>query len=237
MRNLLKHTRLVCSLALLCLLCSCANPQNPQDPYEKFNRNIYGFNHGLDRIILRPLAVAYDFILPNFVRHGISNFFNNIELIGTIPNDVLQGRGTYAASDLWRLLINSTVGIGGIFDPATAAGLPPHYEDFGLTLATWGAKDSYYLTLPLFGPSTFRDAFGSVFDYAMSPWPYAKPYWLNWTVYGIKVLNERANLLPADQLVNNAFDPYTFVRDAYLQRRTLFIDKPENNATDMSEHD
>ena len=221
----IKKLRFIIAIFSIILLCSCANPNNPQDPYESFNRPVYSINHTIDRFILRPVAEVYDLVVPSFVQGMVTHFFKNVGIITTIPNDLLQGKVTFAMSDFWRLLVNSTVGLGGLFDPADKLGLPEHYEDFGLTLATWGAKDSYYLTLPLFGPSTFRDSFGNIFDLAASPWPYIKPEWLNFTLYGIDIVSMRAELLPADKLISDSFDPYVFVRDAYMQHRQHLIEE------------
>ncbi len=225
-------------------------PPDRTDPYEKFNRTMYGFNDGLDHWILRPIAKGYDTVTPNFVHKGINNFFDNIDVLTSFPNDILQGKFAFAAIDFWRFLINATIGIGGLADPATSLGLDLRKEDFGLTLAYWGGLDGFkpqpYLVLPFLGPSTARDAFGRIPDSATWPFLYIDPWYLTYAVYGVKVVNERANLLPADKLVAQAFDPYIFVRSAYLQTRQQAILKnwqethpdytpPEVTPTDIDE--
>jgi phospholipid-binding lipoprotein MlaA len=215
--------KLAISILTTSLLCSCANPQTPNDPYQSFNRPVYAMNNTIDRYLLRPIAKVYDFITPNIIQGMVTHFFDNIGILTTIPNDLLQGKIAFAMNDFWRFTVNSTVGVGGLFDPATHFGLPEHYEDFGLTLAAWGAKSSYYLSMPLFGPSTFRDSFGGIFDFAASPWPYIRPIWVNYAVYGVDTINSRAQLLSADALVQSSFDPYVFVRDAYIQSRNHLI--------------
>lgn len=199
------------------------------DPYEKFNRAIYKFNDALDHVILRPVAKVYDTITPTPLRKGVSNFFDNVDMITTIPNDILQGKSAYFVADTWRFLINSTIGIGGLFDIATKAGLPKHHEDFGLTLAYWSGKDGLkpqpYLMLPFFGPSTTRDGFGKIGNGATWPFNYIQPEYYNYIAIATDVVSNRADLLAADKLVQDAFDPYIFVRSAYLQNRNRQIEK------------
>ena len=123
--------------------CSKKAISDPQDPYESFNRKMFAVNNAVDRITLRPVSVVYTHIIPSPLRRMIHRFFANLDTVPTIVNDILQGRGTFAASDSWRLIFNSTIGIGGLFDPATHFGLPPHNNDFGLTLHRWGAEGTY----------------------------------------------------------------------------------------------
>lgn len=214
------------------LLGGCASTHAPQqqatnnvDPYEHFNRKIYTFNTKVDNYVLKPVAEGYVTVTPAVVRHGVTNAFNNVDMITTVPNDILQGKFVYAVSDGWRFIINSTAGVGGLFDVATKLGIPAHHEDFGLTLAQWGLKkNSPYLMLPLLGPSNPRDTIGLFVDYMSSPWPYIRPWWIPTTVLAIKSVNTRANLLPADKLVKNSFDPYIFVREASIQARQQQIE-------------
>ncbi len=225
-------------LGITLLLCGCASTTHPVnssspanasppavnvDPYEKFNRAMFGFNDKLDHWILRPIAKGYDKITPAPVHKSINNFFDNLDLLMTFPNDFLQAKFAFAAQDFWRFIINSSVGIGGLFDPATHLGVNMRNEDFGLTLAYWSGLDGFkpqpYLVIPFLGSSTVRDAFGKIPDSACWPFIYIDPWYLTYAVYAGKVINERANLLPADQLVQQAFDPYIFVRSAYLQTR------------------
>ena len=188
------------------------------------NRAIYGFNQFIDKIALKPAAQTYNFIVPPPLQMGISNAFDNIGEIRTFANDVLQGRFKYAWSDIWRFAINSTIGVGGLFDVASHMGIPKHYEDFGMTLAYWeGGRPSPYLVLPILGPNTFRSGFGKIADFYSAPWPYLKDQTISYIAYATYILNVRSNLLPADKLINTSFDPYIFVRNAYLQKRNRMI--------------
>jgi phospholipid-binding lipoprotein MlaA len=219
------------------------------DPYEKFNRAMYSFNDTLDHWVLRPVAKGYDTITPPFIHKGIDNFFDNLALLISFPNDFLQAKFAFAAIDFWRFLINSTVGIGGFADPATYLGLEMRRQDFGLTLAYWSGLDGFkpqpYLMVPFLGPSTVRDTFGKVPDSLCWPFFYIDPWYLTYIVYGAKVVDERANLLAADQLVQQAFDPYIFIRSAYLQNRQKAIENswkethpnyvPPETSTDLDE--
>ncbi len=215
-------------LASTCLLSltGCAHKAtDPSDPYEGFNRAMFGVNRVIDTVALKPAAKVYNFVTPNCLQKGITNGFDNIYEITTFPNDVLQGKVKFALVDMWRLIINSTIGIGGLFDVASRMGLPKHYQDFGMTLAYWEgtAKPAPYLVLPLLGSTTFRAGFGKIFDLAASPWPYGDfstfiyPQILNYVSF-------RSNLLPADPLIWHSFDPYVFVRSAYLQRRSDLLE-------------
>lgn len=210
------------------ILTGCArdkNPVNPLDPYEHFNRRTYAFNHEIDRVFIRPIARTYDVILPWQVKKGVSNFFSNINEISTFANDILQLDLHESVDDLSRFLINSTIGIGGLFDVASLMGLEKNYEDLGLTFAKWGAKNSPYIVLPFLGPSTVRDAIALPINYyALSPWPYVEPAELQFGGLALKMIDLRAKLLPGDKVVADSFDPYAFVRDAYLQRRAYLMD-------------
>lgn len=216
-------TLVMCSVMVL-VIAGCTRKQpTPEtyniDPWEGANRKIYTFNTKVDHVILRPIAKGYNKITPPPVQEGVTNFFNNVDLITTVPNDILQGKFVYAVSDGWRFLINTTVGIGGLFDVASRLHIPPHHEDFGLTLAYWGMTPQPFLMLPLLGPSSPRDGIGLIADYAASPWPYLRPWWVPTAAVGVRTINYRASLLPADKLLETAFDPYIFVRDAHIQTR------------------
>jgi phospholipid-binding lipoprotein MlaA len=199
------------------------------DPYEKINRAMFGFNNFLDHWILHPIAKGYDKVTPSPIRKGVTNFFANVDMLTTIPNDLLQGKTAYFTADVWRFMINTTLGVGGLFDVATRVGLPKHHEDFGMTLAYWGGpyglKPQPYVVLPLFGSSTTRDAFAKIPNAATWPFNYIEPQYYNYGALALNVVSKRADLLPADQLVKDAFDPYIFVRSAYLQSRNREIEK------------
>lgn len=225
-----KWNKTFISLALTtCILTATTNAfaSNPNDPYEPFNRSMFKINEFLDRYILKPVATVYNKIMPKPLAKGISNVYNNIDMVPTTLNDVLQGNFYQAASDAWRLGINTTIGIGGLFDVAQHMGLPPNYEDFGLTLARWGYVRSNYLVLPFWGPGTVRDVLGyPVNYYALSIYPYIKPVKYRYRIYLFGVLVRRADMLHYDSVMQQlAFDKYVFQRDAYLQHRNYLIER------------
>ncbi len=219
---------LVCSPVLLAADDTTTTTKESADPLESFNRFTYGFNKQLDRTILKPTAEIYQVLIPPFIRTGITHFFNNLGEIPTVINGVLQGKIAQATADTGRLLLNSTVGVGGLFDVATPIGLDQHHEDFGLTLAHWGWEQSSYLELPILGPSTIRDGLGLVPNYFMTVWPYTfyyLPAYVSYPAFGLDKVNKRANLLKADKIVNTtSLDPYVAIRNAYLQKRANLID-------------
>ncbi len=208
------------------------NPINPQDPYEKFNRAMFGFDQAVDHLVYRPVAKVYKTIIPPPLQLGISNAFTNLGMLTTVPNDVLQGKFHWMFIDGWRFIINTTVGIGGLFDIATRMGLPKHHEDFGMTLAFYSDhKQPTYLVLPFMKPTTFRVALTQPIDYYASPWPYLHPKSLRYTIMGLKWSNIRAGLMETNSLVDASFDSYAFVRSAYLQQRNKLIAENEKDYT------
>lgn len=220
------HTALILTGIGLGILTGCAKKPatDPQDPYESFNRKIFAINNVVDHVTLRPISVTYTHVVPSTLQRMIHRFFANLDTVPTIINDLLQGRGRFAASDAGRLVFNSTIGIGGLFDPANRMGLPPHSNDFGLTLNRWGAKQSPFMMMFILGPSTYRDSFGNLFDlFIFSAWPYIEPKSLYYSLLALWIVDKRAQLLPADILIQQSFDPYVFVRNAYLQMRTQKI--------------
>ncbi|NJN52082.1 MAG: VacJ family lipoprotein [Gammaproteobacteria bacterium] len=196
------------------------NEKNP-DPWEGMNRKVQKFNDGADRYVLRPLAVGYTKVVPRFMRRGVSNFFNNLTYPVVVVNQFLQGKWRDGFADTGRFLVNSTLGIGGLFDPASRAGLDAHEEDFGQTFAKWGVASGPYLVVPFRGPATIRDGGGAIVDSAMFPPRYSDDVPLRNSLTGLYFLDQRAALLDVDQLVSG--DRYTFMRDAYLQRREFLI--------------
>lgn len=200
------------------------NQANQNDPFEGFNRKVYAFNDVVDKAIIKPVAQGYNFILPNPVQKGIANFFSNIGEIPNIANDVMQGKVPWALTDTWRLIINTTAGIGGLFNVASKLGLPSHHQDFGLTLAYWGMKPMPFLMIPFLGPSTIRDTIGIPVNWALNPAifvfnSYIFDDYRGYIITAVDVISIRDSLLPTDKLREESFDPYVFVRDAYLQRR------------------
>lgn len=213
-------------LLLLCSGCASLPPgakPNPEDPYERFNRAMYIFNDSLDRAVLKPVATGYHNYVPSPIRSGIGNFFTNLGTPIDILNNLLQGKLLNALSDTGRLVINTTIGIGGLFDPASAIGLVEHDEDFGQTLAVWGVPSGPYLVLPFFGPSGIRDGVGDLVDTYADPLYYYDENPEQYYLYALHYIDLRASLLQADDLLQDAFDPYAFIRDAYLQRREYVI--------------
>lgn len=213
-----------CALACLVLLGGCASTGNPRDPLEPVNRGIYTFNEAVDTTLLKPAAELYRGLVPRLVRTGVSNVFSNINDVIVALNNLLQGKVTNAASDTGRFLVNSTIGLLGIFDVATPLGLPKNNEDFGQTLGWWGVGDGPYIVLPIFGPSNVRDTFGLVVDVLTDPISYIEPTRDRNIVMGVRAVNRRSELLEASKILETAaLDPYQFVRDAYLQRRRSLI--------------
>ncbi len=199
-------------------------PAESHDPLEGFNRAMYSFNDGLDRAIIKPVAKTYQKVVPKPVNKGISNFFSNLGDVIVILNDLLQFKLIQAASDTGRVVLNSTVGLLGFIDVATPIGLEKHNEDFGQSLGYWGIGPGYYLVLPLFGPSNLRDGVGLAVDFRADPITTIEDDSARYGVFSLKAVDKRAGLLKASRILDEAaFDPYIFVRDAYLQRRNYLV--------------
>ena len=209
---------------LAAVVGGCAMGTDPRDPFEPINRGIYNFNEGVDKAILKPAAQAYRAVLPQFVRSSVSNFFSNINDVVVALNNLLQGKFTAAYSDLGRIAINSTIGVLGLFDVASEAGIEKHDEDFGQTLGRWGMGNGPFVMIPIFGPSTGRDLVGRVVDYRADPVTYVDPSRSRNQLWATRGVNRRAELLDASTVLHTAaLDPYEFVRDAYLQRRRSLV--------------
>ena len=218
------------ALTLITGLSGCAHlpegsRRDPRDHFERFNRAIYKFDTTLDHAVLRPVARGYVKVAPRPVRTGVSNFFGNLAYTRTIGNDLLQWRLTDFGSDVGRFAVNTTVGIGGIFDPATRIGLEKHDRDFGQTMGKWGVPTGSYLVLPLFGPSDVRDAVGLVPDHFLGVESWINNSGVQAGLSVGSVIDRRAQLLSYDHAVDDAFDPYAFVRSAWLQRRDRKVDE------------
>jgi phospholipid-binding lipoprotein MlaA len=212
------------------LLAGCANPMpRKDDPYEHFNRKMYAFNDFADRVAIRPAAVAYRKVTNDTSRRLISNFFANIESPITIANDVLQAQPKYAFTATSRLVINTTIGLLGFFDPASELGIDAHETDFGVTLAKWGVPDGPYLVLPFFGSTTTRDVWRLPVDtYLFDPLNYyenAHDYALDAEYFPTVayLISLRSTGIEAEGLLQGVYDPYIFYRDAYRQRRMYSI--------------
>lgn len=196
------------------------DPYDRIDPLEPFNRSMYQFNDMLDRNILRPVASTYVKVAPRPVRAGVNNFFDNLEDAWSGINNLLQGKGADGLETLARFGVNTVAGFFGLFDVATPLGIERHSEDFGQTLGTWGVGSGPYLVLPLLGPSTLRDTAALRLDIAGDLVTQVDNIGQRNSLYALRVVNRRAEYLKAtDMLEQSAFDPYTFVRDAFVQRR------------------
>jgi len=208
-----------------------ANDDEPvinNDPYETFNRPMFIFNEWLDKLVLKPTAILYTKIVPRPLAKGISNAYNNINTVPTIANDLLQFNFYQAINDTWRLGINTTLGIGGLFDVASWIGLEPNNtQDFGLTLARWGWESSNYLVLPLFGPGTLRDQLAIWPNYYLTIYPLLKhDDALYYPIFFGSLVVMRADVLRYESMLQQAaFDKYTFVKNAYMQRRSYLINR------------
>ena len=203
---------------------SSASDYQQLDPWERYNRRMYHFNRGIDRFFFRPVARGYQRVTPSLLRQGVSNFFGNLQQPVVMLNKLLQGKPKLAAAALGRFTLNATLGVGGIFDPATEARLANERADFGQTFAYWGWNRSRYFVLPVFGPSTVRDGVGKIVNRQISP--------VDWLarregagvsfLYGI---DARASALSAEAFLADAEDEYLLVRDSYLQyRRCQLVD-------------
>lgn len=213
-------------VTLMIALGGCASMNNnPRDPFEGFNRGVFTFNDKLDQVALKPAAQAYRAVVPSFVQTGVGNFFGNLGDVWTGVNSILQGKVGDGVSDFMRFAVNSTLGLAGLLDISSEAGLPKHKKDFGQTLGVWGVGSGPYLVLPLLGSSTVRDTAALPLDFKGDIWSYKQPVgWRN-TGTGIRLIDLRASVLDAYDLIEGAaLDRYSFIRDAFLQRRASQID-------------
>ena len=221
-------------LALSFILFSCfiSAEENPKDPYEGFNRGVYTFNDTIDGAILKPIAMGYNYVTPDVAKKGINNFYNNITDFITAVNSFLQLDFEQGMTDSGRVIVNTTIGLLGFIDVASTNVnnyTDRNRQDFGTTLARYGWRDSAYLVLPFFGPSTFRDGTGLAVDgLFIDPIGYVQNVrWRNRLYIG-KIINTRAQLLDATNLMDDAsIDPYAFQRDSWLQMRNAQIDGKE----------
>jgi phospholipid-binding lipoprotein MlaA len=213
----------------------CAST-NPRDPLEGYNRVMFSFNDTVDRVALKPAAEMYG-ALPSFVQTGVYNFFGNLEDVGTGINNFLQGKLKDGFSDVGRVGLNTTLGLAGLFDVGTEAGLYKNREDFGQTLGKWGVRSGPYVVLPLLGPSTLRDTMALPLDFKADPWFHVRP--VRWRMAGsaLRAVDQRATVIDAGNLIEDAaLDRYLFVRDAYLQRRKFQVYDGDPPVTDSDEY-
>ncbi len=216
-------------------LGGCAQvPENagsdPQDPWEAMNRQIFAFNQGFDTVVSRPLAKGYQFITPEPVRASVTRVFQNTMEPANAVNNVLQGKVEDGILSLFRLLINSTVGIAGIFDVASEVDIPRKEEDVGQTLAVWGIPNGPYFVIPFLGPSTVRDGIALVPELTLDPNFYVHEPWVKWPWWGAKYINARERLLPVTDMLDNTVDPYVATRNAYFQFRQAAIQDGDDPA-------
>jgi phospholipid-binding lipoprotein MlaA len=231
MPSLLRHAPLSRCLVLLAVAflagCTIAKPRT-DDPLEHVNRKVYKFNDALDKAVIRPVAVGYRKVTNVPVRRSVSDFFTNIHMPITVANDLLQARPKQALQSSGRFLVNLTVGFIGFFDPASQLGIPLESNDFGITLARWGAPEGDYLMLPFVGPSTVRDVWRLPVDsYFFDPLSlFASNHHYNGLQYlpqAFYLITVRARAIDAESYLKSAYDPYVFIRDAYRQQRLYEI--------------
>ena len=207
---------------LVLLLSGCAttgSAPSEADPWERVNRSTYAFNDSIDRAVLKPVAKGYRRYVPQWMRTGVTNFLSNLAYPTVIVNDLLQLKLMDAVTDTTRMVLNTTFGIGGLFDPASKANLPRNDEDFGQTLGYWGVPSGPYVVIPFFGPSTLRDAPSLYVDYLTDARHYIGDNPLEFGFAGVSIVDRRARLLPLESMIEGAFDPYAVIRNAYLDRR------------------
>jgi phospholipid-binding lipoprotein MlaA len=209
------------------LLAGCASVPpgagaNPRDPWEGYNRSMTRFNDSVDQAVLKPVATGYTKVVPGPARTGVSNFFGNISDAWSFINNALQADVNGALHSFWRVAVNTTFGLGGLLDPATDMRLERHRKDFGLTLGRWGVPSGPYLVLPVLGPSSLRDTAALPVDYLVNPARIGKiaDVPVRNSLYVLRMVDTRAQLLGATDLLGQAaLDPYSFTRDAWLQKR------------------
>ncbi len=222
MNRFMKHSAILALAAVLGILQGCATVQtaDARDPWESMNRNVYKFNDGLDTLIVKPVAETYVKVLPSFVRTGVHNFLGNLGDVWTLVNTTLQLKGQASVETFMRINVNTFWGLGGLLDVATEMRLEKRKEDFGQTLGYWGVKPGPYVVLPLLGPSTLRDALATPLDFKGSPSRAFSDEATANSISVIRVIDVRSGLLQTLDVIKAAsLDPYTFVRDGYLQKR------------------
>ncbi|MDR0274758.1 MAG: VacJ family lipoprotein [Burkholderiaceae bacterium] len=210
------------ALAVACLLAGCASAPgaDPRDPWEPYNRSMTRFNTAVDNAALKPAATFYQRVTPSVVRTGVGNFFGNLGDVWSFVNNVLQAKPEGSLYSFWRVVVNTTIGLGGVLDPATDMRLTRHSKDFGQTLGYWGIPSGPYVVLPLLGPSTLRDTAALPVDWYGQPLTYVSDVPVRNTLMAVHFVDTRARLLGvSNMLEQSALDPYSFQRDVFLQLR------------------
>ncbi|WLQ16924.1 VacJ family lipoprotein [Hahella aquimaris] len=217
-----QHTRRLSAVLLLSMAAPAgAMASHPQDPWESYNRKVFAFNEFLDDYFLRPVAKGYRAVTPEVVDRSITNFFGNLGDVVTLANNILQLKPRETAATASRIMFNSTWGVGGLFDVATAFDISVDKEDFGQTLSYWGVPQGNYLMLPFLGPGTITDTIGRIPDSYADPVGYLFPEPERYFASATRIVDKRADIIPAENLIQG--DRYTFVRNAYLQQREFLI--------------
>ena len=220
-------------------VCGCASlppgKRDPHDPWERMNRATYKFNDKFDHWIARPTARAYQKFVPHFVQTGFRHFIDNIDYPDVMVNDLLQGQLKPFASDTMRFVVNTTLGIGGVFDPATRMGFEKNDRDLGQTFGKWGVPKGPYIVVPFLGPYDLRDGVGSIGDVYLKPKQYLFDSWTNYGLWLGDKIDLRARFLPTDRIVDNSYDPYAFIRNAYLQNRDFKVKGAQSETEQQSE--
>ena len=236
-----RQARRAISLLAVAALAGCATGPhaNPDDPFESYNRSMTRFNDHVDEAVLKPVSTAYVEVTPAPVRTGVSNFFGNLADVWSFVNNVLQLRAEGAANSFMRVNVNTLFGLGGLLDVASELGIDRSRQDFGLTLGRWGVGTGPYVVLPLLGPSTLRDTLALPVDSAGNPVRYVDPVAARNSLYALRIVDTRANLLRAGAVIDSAaLDKYSFTRDVFMQVRQgqssepLFRDDADKGAND-----
>lgn len=222
----IKKGLLCMAIASAAMLSGCASltSHEENDPFEYVNRGIYSFNEKADEYVLEPVAKGYQFVTPETVDRGVTNFFSNLDDVVVFINDVLQLKFNQAFSDIGRVAVNSTIGVLGFMDMATDMGMPKHHEDFGQTLGAYGVGTGPYVVLPLLGPSTVRDTLGLFADSFVDPVQQINDSDTMWSAVVLEGVDLRADLISSKKILDEAsLDPYEFLRSGYFQRREYLI--------------
>jgi phospholipid-binding lipoprotein MlaA len=224
--------RCISAFAIALALTGCATSNDPHDPFEGFNRAMFNFNDAIDQAALKPAATAYENVLPTFAQIAVGNFFGNIDDVWTAVNNLLQGKLADGATDVMRVIVNTTFGLGGLIDIGSDVGMTKHNEDFGQTLGVWGVGPGPYVVLPFLGPTTLRDSLALPVDVLGDVWSYKRPVHVRNAGAVLRVIDQRSIVLDATNLIEDAaLDRYEFIKDGFLQRRANKVNDGESRAS------